>query len=1050
MTNIKTYRLFIYGLIVIVTAATGYYYISDNRYEIPPTREKKGYDQPDRFNDFFRTITTRPGQQKSGYSINYAYHEFQEALKYRRLQFGEGEKLDWVSRGPGNVGGRTRTVILDFSDPTHNTWFAGAVSGGIWKTTDGGASWENKTPGLSNLSTNTLAMAPSNNDIIYAGTGEGYGGVGMVSGNGIFISEDHGESWDLLPSTIEDDRFEFVNKIIVHPEADSVVIAATNKGIYKSTNGGDSWAEMYNSGHMVQDLAPNPENFNTIYAGAYFLGILKSTDGGNTWQNSNNGMGTGGRFSVDVSPVDTNIIFSGVQAVGSATHVFISPDGGENWRRYIDADGSFIQFFGSQGWFNNVVRAHPYDENKVFIGGVYLGVVEFKKNTTLSDPTVMRVDTLGTGSFMEFIQFGAPYFVGALSTGLAEESETVEEDDFTSVQIRFGPETGQKAHRFTVPVGEGAGVPAEDYTYRNYVDVPFEAWDVEENRQLMISFRDQERDSEFNLVEREYDNDTLGREYFYIHNVDYDPANPDDDIAQAGGHFYKMIYNMWPTLAEDGEWDAENLPEATIDIQYGSFVLQSMETTVLADDRKNEELHVDHHDMIMIKTDEENEKFTVIDANDGGLGISYDEGNTWEQLKNGYITTQFYGVAKNPVSHEYIGGMQDNGTWQSPQYQTAGETSEYDDRIAGDGFETLWHPWYPQRIIGSTYDNIFRVTNNYGEDWRSADGGISSGPFISRLSHSRKNPNLIFAVGGRGVYRHINFGLGRYDWELVRINDGWTVNEIVTDAHNVEVSLADPSIVWAGAGFMTDPDFKMFISEDYGESFDSVSSYTDREMGLISAIATHPTNPAEAFLIFSLKDKPKILRTMDYGRSWEDISGFGQDSASINGFPDVRVYSLMVMPHDTNVLWAGTEIGLFESVDNGETWMYADNGLPAVSVWQIEAVGNTIIVATHGRGIWSLDMEITPVKEKKYDNSELSIYPNPADDKVNVKYTSPDAGNIQINILELSGKKVYSKTYAVIGNVFEKEMNISHLAKGIYILQVENGNTVDSKKLVVR
>ena len=79
----------------------------------------------------------------------------------------------------------------------------------------------------------------------------------------------------------------------------------------------------------------------------------------------------------------------------------------------------------------------------------------------------------------------------------------------------------QKAHRFTVPEGEGAGVPPEDYAYMDYVDVPFEAWDIRNNRQLMISFRDQERDGAFNLIERILDDDISGREYFFVHAVPY-------------------------------------------------------------------------------------------------------------------------------------------------------------------------------------------------------------------------------------------------------------------------------------------------------------------------------------------------------------------------------------------------------------------------------------------------------------------------------------------------------------------------------------------------
>ncbi len=111
-------------------------------------------------------------------------------------------------------------------------------------------------------------------------------------------------------------------------------------------------------------------------------------------------------------------------------------------------------------------------------------------------------------------------------------------------------------------------------------------------------------------------------------------------------------------------------------------------------------------------------------------------------------------------------------------------------------------------------------------------------------------------------------------------------------------------------------------------------------------------------MLFSAYGQPKILRTTDLGQTWQDLSGFADSPGgeSTNGFPDVAVYDLLVMPHDPDVLWAGTEIGLFESTDGGENWEYADNGLPAVSVWQMKLVDDQVILATHGRGIWTLDL----------------------------------------------------------------------------------------------
>ena len=103
--------------------------------------------------------------------------------------------LPWIERGPGNVSGRVRGLLVDPDDKTGNTWFVGSVGGGIWKTTDAGKKWRNLSPNLPNLAVSTLAMSKVNTNIIYAGTGESMFNVDAINGDGIFKSTDKGENW---------------------------------------------------------------------------------------------------------------------------------------------------------------------------------------------------------------------------------------------------------------------------------------------------------------------------------------------------------------------------------------------------------------------------------------------------------------------------------------------------------------------------------------------------------------------------------------------------------------------------------------------------------------------------------------------------------------------------------------------------------------------------------------------------------------------------------------------------------------------------------------
>jgi hypothetical protein len=142
------------------------------------------------------------------------------------------------------------------------------------------------------------------------------------------------------------------------------------------------------------------------------------------------------------------------------------------------------------------------------------------------------------------------------------------------------------------------------------------------------------------------------------------------------------------------------------------------------------------------------------------------------------------------------------------------------------------------------------------------------------------------------------------------------------------------------------------VSTNGGTSFNPTVNYSLTPLGGITKLASHPTQQNTAYALFSFAGKPKVLRTTDLGQTWNDISGFNAGSISSNGFPDVAVYCLYVRTDDTNIIWAGTEIGIVESLDNGLSWNLIPD-FPKVSVWDMKGVDDKIVIATHGRGIWT-------------------------------------------------------------------------------------------------
>lgn len=144
----------------------------------------------------------------------------------------------------------------------------------------------------------------------------------------------------------------------------------------------------------------------------------------------------------------------------------------------------------------------------------------------------------------------------------------------------------------------------------------------------------------------------------------------------------------------------------------------------------------------------------------------------------------------------------------------------------------------------------------------------------------------------------------------------------------------------------------LFVSQDGGLSFEAVPNFDN--IGLCTGIYSHPTDMNTAFAVFSVSNSPKVLKTTDLGQTWVDISGYSANSTS-TGFPNVATFALQAMPYDDNVLWAGTEIGLFETIDGGATWNIV-NDFPAVTIWDFKIKDGQVIIATHGRGIWTADI----------------------------------------------------------------------------------------------
>lgn len=1028
--------------------------------KVRPFSEKKNRikgkyspDQPDKFMLLHKEIRTGNNETKPSYDINYTAKEFNKAVENQSLA-KPLTNIVWTERGPGNIGGRTRTIVVDYSDPSKKTWFAGAVSGGIWKTTDEGKTWVEKTKNIPNLAISTMAQAHTNPDVFYAGTGEGFGNTGGVGGSGLYKSTDHGETWQLLTSTINSWAFKDINRLIVDPSNENVVFLCANGGywvnnvkssIQKSTDGGLTWKKVYEADSRIQQIISSANSTDTLYATVDATGVVKSTDQGETWQSASQGLGKTGRIEIAISPLNSKKLYAAVDGGASKSSLFFTKDAALNWIEVVDTSKKNQTWLKAQGWYDNTLNVNPLNDNKVFLGGVDLyEALLLDKYTNYSGIT--KAEEINTQSFMSFVKGQSAsgsfrYFSGGMDLGdfwygAGATKTTI--TDFVSIEIRFGPGKKQLAHRFIFV--------SPNYEFKDYVEVPFEVWDIKNNKQLMVSFRDLENNGVYDLTAQT--STYTPREYIMVHAVDYSNS-PNSTISVNNGHKHKTLYVFWPKLAANAVWDATKLPESKLLVEWTEipqqFAIFNKLTHWYAGYKENGKLypyiHADQHHTGIINNG--NNTYRILMGNDGGVFYSDDEAKSWTEANNGYNTTQFYGADKKPSAEEFLGGMQDNGTWRSPINITAEASSKYTEAAGGDGYLGAWKYNDGNQVIGALYYNRFFKSTDGGVRFSDAtegllDSGDGKGPFVTVVGKSNSDPELVVCTGPTGVWRSDNFAT---KWTLAEMDK--SVNWSYSSSHTpVEISVADPQIVWAGAYMQTSKPIQ--VSTDGGVTFKATKAIAD--YGRVTGIASHPTEANTAFALLSIANKPKILKTKDLGQTWEDISGFGSNTTSSNGFPNVAVYDLVVMPYDVNIYWAFTEIGIFQSTDAGKNWAILNAPeFRAVCVWQATIVDGMIVMATHGRGIWTAKLD------------ELSSYIPPVVTLApSLKTVLPKIGGADI---KLGLRSVYDSTVvmmngikvAKIGANTVKDTTISVPLTGktdvtLYALSYKNGKSYSTGK----
>ena len=312
-------------------------------------------------------------QDENGYIPPDAYTQAAEHIRkmreHQQSLSAEGAGIEndsWTWLGPGNIGGRVRSIIIHPTNP--NTMWAGSVGGGIWRTDDGGGSWTPVDDFMANLAIGCMVMDPTDSNVMYAGTGEGFYNVDAIRGEGIFKSIDGGVTWNQLSST-NNSNFYWVNRLTISPDGSTILAATRDSGIFRSTDGGANWTQTLSS-TWVGDVDFDPSNGNNAVAGGLWgSGAWYSTNGGQSWTAStfnSPGIADAGRIEVAYAPSSPNIVYASIDL--NSGELWKSTDGGHTYSLV----NTGTEYLGGQGWYDNIVWVDPTNPDVVVVGGIDL------------------------------------------------------------------------------------------------------------------------------------------------------------------------------------------------------------------------------------------------------------------------------------------------------------------------------------------------------------------------------------------------------------------------------------------------------------------------------------------------------------------------------------------------------------------------------------------------------------------------------------------------------------------------------------------------------
>jgi photosystem II stability/assembly factor-like uncharacterized protein len=663
------------------------------------------------------------------------------------------------------------------------------------------------------------------------------------------------------------------------------------------------------------------------YFGGVGGGIFRTDDGGISWYNISDGqLNTGSIGVITVAPSDPNVIYVGtgehaVRGVmtSAGDGVYRSDDAGKSWRHLGLKDSRHIA----------EIRVHPSDPERVYVA--VQGAVHGDSETR----GVYR-STDGGDNWERVLYVDE-------TTGAADLSM-----DVTNPRILYAGMWDHRRYPWSVRSGgPGSGI--------------YKSTDGGDNWQRLTEGLP----------------DTLGKVA-----VSVSPANPDRVYANIeardeaggvyrsddGGQSWTQTSKDRVTIARAWYYTEIFADPVNPDVVY---VLNAPVLKSIDGGRSFSPIPVNHTDQHELWINPENPRNMAL-ANDGGAAITFNGGKSWSSQDN-QPTAQFYRVITDrQVPYRIYGGQQDNSTVDIVSRTRGGGigTSDWRPTAGGESAFLAFDPDDPRYVMGGSYQgNISVVDNETGTEvdvMAKPVAGLATLPtemayrfnWNAPIVAQPQDPSVIYHAGNkvlkttdRGAsWTEISDDLTRNDTSKQIVGGYPFTNEGAGGENYGTISYLVASPHRAGELWVGTDDGRVWLTRNEGDEWEEI---TPRGMGekLVNAIEVSPHDAATAYLAitnYKFNDfTPQVYRTTDYGKSWTELNeGFGEENF-------VRV--VRVDPKKPELLYAGTERGLYISFNGGREWEQLQLNLPNAPILDLTVADNDLVVATSGRAFWVLD-----------------------------------------------------------------------------------------------